>query len=65
MYTFNKSVHTLFCKKLRSSLITGSFLASCDFEYSKFLNSFLTFYLQIEQALRKHKIMTISNLVFT
>ena len=31
-----------FYKKLRSDLSTESFLALCDFEYSKFLDSFLT-----------------------
>ena len=36
-----------FCKKLRQSLSTQSFLAFCDFEYSKFLNSFLTFFSEI------------------
>ena len=35
-------MHTFFCKKLRSSLSTESFLAFCYFEYTKFLNSFLT-----------------------
>ena len=32
-----------FYKKLRSGPSTESFLASGDLEYSKFLNSFLTF----------------------
>ena len=35
-----------FYEKLRWGLSTKSFLAFCDFEYSKFLNSFLTFYLK-------------------
>ena len=32
-----------FYKKLRSGPSTESFLAFCDLEYSRFLNSFLTF----------------------
>ena len=35
-----------FYKELRSGLSTQSFLAFCDFEYSKFLNSFLTFFVK-------------------
>ena len=38
--------HSFFNKKLRSGLSTESFLAFCDFEYSKFLTSFLTFSLK-------------------
>ena len=38
------AMYTLFYKKHRSGLSTQSFLAFCDFEYSKFLNSFLTFF---------------------
>ena len=38
--------YTLLYKKLRSGLLKQSFLAFCDFEYSKFLDSFLTFFLQ-------------------
>ena len=40
-----KRIHT-FYKKLRSGPNTESFLASGDFEYSKFLNSFLTIFLK-------------------
>ena len=36
----------IFYKKFRSGLTAESFLAFCDFEYSKFLNSFLTFFLK-------------------
>ena len=42
-------IHTFFYKKLRSSVSTQSFLAFSDFEYSKFLDSFLTFFSKIEQ----------------
>ena len=35
-------IHTIY-KKLRSGPSTESFLAFGDLEYSKFLNSFLTF----------------------
>ena len=37
-----------FRKKLRSGLSTESFLAFCDFDYSKFLNSLLTFLLKYQ-----------------
>ena len=40
------SKYTLFYRKLRSDLSTQSFLAFCEFEYSKFLNSFLTLFLK-------------------
>ena len=42
-------IDTFFDKKFRSGLSTQSFLAFYDFEYSKFLNSFLTFFSKIEQ----------------
>ena len=39
--TFNTN-HTIFYGKLRSDLSAQNFLVFCDFEYSKFLNSFST-----------------------
>ena len=38
--------YTRFYKKLKSGLSTQSFLDFCNFEYSKFLNSFLIFFLK-------------------
>ena len=46
--------YTLFYKKLSSGLSTESFLAFCDFEYSKFISSFLTFFLTEQQTERMH-----------
>ena len=34
-----------------------SFLAFCDFEYSKFLSSFLTFFLKIEQQPKENTVL--------
>ena len=45
------ALHTIFYKKLRSGLRTESFLASLNFEYSKFLNSFLTFFYKHRQEM--------------
>ena len=42
----SSGIHTFFDKQLRSDLSTQSFFAFCDFEYSEFLNSFLTFFLK-------------------
>ena len=39
-------LHAIFNKKLRSGPSTESFLVFGDFEYSKFLNSFLAFFLK-------------------
>ena len=41
-----------FYKKLRLGLSTQSFLAFRDFEYSKFLKSFLTFFLTLNNSFR-------------
>ena len=43
-----------FYKKLSSGLGTQSFLAFCDFEYSKFRNSFLTVFINRTTGKRKH-----------
>ena len=49
--------YTLFYKKLMSGLSTQSFLAFCDFEYSKFLNSLLTFFSKIEQQAKENTVL--------
>ena len=46
--------YTLFYKKLRAGPSTESFLVSGDMEYSKFLNSVLTIFLNRTTSKRKH-----------
>ena len=50
----NKAI--TFYQKLRSGLSSESFLAFCNFEYSKFLNSSLTFSL-IEQQAKQNMVL--------
>ena len=48
--------YTLFYKKLSSGPSTENFLAFGGLEYSKFLNSFLTF-LKIEQQAKENMVL--------